>query len=112
MHIPGLTEKILEYLAPKPNENFIDCTAGGGGHTFPIAELIAPKGKILAIDWDPEAITDSIEVVFPPGTAVTAVDRMRPRGLTYEIDGTPDEQYDPMTGVEPGVRVIGRRVAG
>ena len=59
-----------------------------------------------------DTITDSIEVVFPPGTAVTAVDRMRTRGLTYEIDGTPDEQYDPMTGVEPGVRVIGRRVAG
>src|SRR3989344_2796877 len=34
MHIPVLTEKILEYLDPKPNENFIDCTAGGGGHTF------------------------------------------------------------------------------
>ena len=57
MHIPVLTEKILEYLAPKPNENFIDCTAGGGGHTFAIAVLVAPKGKVLAIDWDPEAIT-------------------------------------------------------
>src|SRR3989344_951352 len=56
MHIPVLTEKILEYLAPKPNENFIDCTAGGGGHTFAIAERVAPKGKILAIDWDPEQI--------------------------------------------------------
>ena len=56
MHIPVLTEKILEYLAPKPNENFIDCTAGGGGHTFAIAERIAPKGKVLAIDWDPEAV--------------------------------------------------------
>jgi len=56
MHIPVLTEKILEYLAPKPNENFIDCTAGGGGHTFAIAERVAPKGKVLAIDWDPEQI--------------------------------------------------------
>lgn len=56
MHVPVLTEKILEYLAPKPNENFIDCTAGGGGHTFAIAERIAPKGKVLAIDWDPEQI--------------------------------------------------------
>jgi len=56
MHIPVLTEKILEYLAPKPNENFIDCTAGGGGHTFSILERTAPRGKVLAIDWDPEQI--------------------------------------------------------
>src|SRR3989344_5751294 len=56
MHIPVLTEKILEYLAPKPNENFIDCTAGGGGHTFALAERGAPPGKILALDWGPEQI--------------------------------------------------------
>ncbi len=54
MHVPVLTEKILEYLNPQPNENFVDCTAGGGGHTFAIAERIAPKGKLLALDWDPE----------------------------------------------------------
>jgi len=56
MHIPVLSEKILEYLAPKPNENFIDCTAGGGGHIFAIAEYTNPKGKILALDWDEETI--------------------------------------------------------
>src|SRR3989344_3867742 len=61
MHIPVLTEKILEYLALKPNENFIDCTAGGGGHTFAIAERIAPKGKDLAIDWDPEAVKRKLQ---------------------------------------------------
>jgi len=56
MHIPVLSEKILEYLDPKPNENFIDCTAGGGGHIFAIAEYTSPKGKILALDWDEETI--------------------------------------------------------
>jgi len=56
MHIPVLTEKILEYTDPKPNENFIDCTGGGGGHTFQIAERTAPKGKILVLDWDAKAI--------------------------------------------------------
>ena len=61
MHEPVLTEKVLEYLDPQPNENFIDCTAGGGGHTFAIAERIAPKGKILALDWDAEAIQSFTE---------------------------------------------------
>ena len=56
MHIPVLCEKILEYFDPKPNENFIDCTAGGGGHIFAIAKYTSPKGKILALDWDEETI--------------------------------------------------------
>lgn len=56
MHTPVLTEKVLEYLNPQPNTNIIDCTTGTGGHTIPILERIAPKGKILAIDWDPQQI--------------------------------------------------------
>ena len=56
MHIPVLKEKVLEHLDPQPNQNFIDCTAGGGGHTTAILERTAPRGKVLAIDWDREAI--------------------------------------------------------
>lgn len=56
MHISVLLEKVLEYLNPQPNENFIDCTTGSGGHTLAILERTAPKGKVLAIDWDSEAI--------------------------------------------------------
>ena len=56
MHIPVLQKEVLQYLDPKPNENFIDCTVGGGGHTFSIFEKISPKGKILAIDADQEVI--------------------------------------------------------
>ena len=56
MHIPVLTERVLEYLNPQLNENFIDCTAGGGGHLFALAERVAPKGKVLAIDWDTRAV--------------------------------------------------------
>jgi len=56
MHTPVLTDKVLEYLDPKPNKNFVDCTAGAGGHIFAIAEHTAPKGKILAIDWDADTV--------------------------------------------------------
>jgi len=53
VHIPVLQKEVLEYLDPKPNENFIDCTIGEGGHSAAILEKIAPRGKILGIDWDP-----------------------------------------------------------
>jgi len=53
-HIPVLKKEVLEYLAPKANENFIDCTIGFGGHTKAILKRIKPKGKVLGIERDPE----------------------------------------------------------
>ncbi len=52
MHTPVLKEEILQFLDIKPNQNFIDCTAGEGGHTLAILEKNGPKGKVLAIDRD------------------------------------------------------------
>ena len=54
MHIPVLQNEALEYLAPKPNDNFIDCTLNGGGHAKAILEKTAPKGKVLGIEADVE----------------------------------------------------------
>jgi len=56
MHIPVLRKEVLGYLDPKPNENFIDCTIGEGGHTIAILEKNKPDGKILGIDRDREQI--------------------------------------------------------
>lgn len=72
--------------------------------------------RVLSSDERAESggstITDSIEVMLPPGTEVTALDRLQVRGLTYEVDGRPKAERDPMTGAEGGVRVIAHRVAG
>ena len=49
IHRPVLKKEVLKYLDHKPNENFIDCTANGGGHT----EAILEKGaNVLAIELD------------------------------------------------------------
>ncbi len=52
MHIPVLKEEVIHFLDVKKNENFIDCTAGQGGHSRAILERNAPEGKVLAIEWD------------------------------------------------------------
>lgn len=56
VHIPVLQKEVLQYLEPKPNENFIDCTIGKGGHALAILEKNGPNGKVLGIDQDPEII--------------------------------------------------------
>jgi 16S rRNA (cytosine1402-N4)-methyltransferase len=56
MHIPVLQKEIVQYLDPKPNENFIDCTIGEAGHSLAILERNGPEGKVLGIDQDPEMI--------------------------------------------------------
>lgn len=56
VHIPVLKNEVLKYLAPKPNENFIDCTIGEGGHAIAILRLNKPNGKVLGIDKDQKQI--------------------------------------------------------
>jgi len=59
VHQPVLAGEVIEYLKPEPNQNFIDCTLGGGGHAQEILKLSKPNGKLLGIDLDPEAIKAS-----------------------------------------------------
>lgn len=56
MHIPVLSSEVIDYLQLQPNQNIIDCTIGGGGHSFKILPHLDPDGKILGIDLSPAAI--------------------------------------------------------
>ncbi len=55
-HAPVLLKEVIEYLNPKSNQNFVDCTLGGGGHAVAILKLTGPRGKVLGIDLDHHAI--------------------------------------------------------
>lgn len=59
IHTAVLKKEVLEYLDPKPNENFVDCTVGEGGHAEEILNKVGPSGKILGIDLDPMQIVSS-----------------------------------------------------
>lgn len=60
-HIPVLLNEVIDFLDPQPNQNFIDCTLGGGGHAKEILLKTTPKGKLLGIDLDVEAINAARE---------------------------------------------------
>lgn len=57
-HIPAMLKEAMEYLAPRPGQNFIDCTLGGGGYTKAISDRLG-EGKVLAIDLDILAIANA-----------------------------------------------------
>ncbi len=56
MHIPVLQNEVLKYFNPRPDQNFIDCTFGEGGHAWAILEKVLPKGRVLGIDYSSDLI--------------------------------------------------------
>ena len=53
MHRPICVEEILNLLRPQPGETGLDATLGFGGHTQALLPLIAPNGRVFALDVDP-----------------------------------------------------------
>ncbi len=54
-HITVLMEQTVNALNIKPDGVYVDCTAGGGGHSALALEGIT-NGKLICIDQDPSAI--------------------------------------------------------
>ena len=54
-HVSVLLRESVDSLNIKDDGIYVDCTAGGGGHTSQIAERLT-TGKVIAIDQDPDAI--------------------------------------------------------
>jgi len=52
-HKPVLLKEVIEFLAVKSGEKYIDATVGGGGHS---EAILKSGGTLLGIDCDPEAI--------------------------------------------------------
>lgn len=56
--MPVMKEEVIRFLDPKPNEDFIDCTVGLGGHALAILELNKPNGRVLGVDFDPQILEE------------------------------------------------------
>ena len=55
-HIPVLLNEAIEIIDPQKNENLVDGTLGGGGHSKAILGKTSPNGKLLGMDLDAEAL--------------------------------------------------------
>lgn len=51
-----MLNECIDGLNIKPDGLYVDCTAGGGGHSFEIAKRLSEGGRLIAIDRDSDAI--------------------------------------------------------
>ena len=58
-HIPVLVDRVLQYIEPKDNGIYLDCTVGMGGHALAILEKSSPNGRLIGLDIDSEAIAEA-----------------------------------------------------
>ena len=60
-HIPVMLEECLEGLDIRPDGVYVDGTAGGAGHSSAIAARLNEKGRLIALDRDPDAVAVATE---------------------------------------------------
>lgn len=60
-HVPVLLEETIESLNINKNGIYVDCTIGGGGHSYEIAKRLSEDGKLIGIDQDTCALKAASE---------------------------------------------------
>jgi len=55
-HIPVLANEFIDALSIDPDGSYIDATFGRGGHSRMLLKRLSSKGRLLALDRDPDAI--------------------------------------------------------
>jgi 16S rRNA (cytosine1402-N4)-methyltransferase len=55
-HKTVLLEEAVDALAIRPEGAYVDATFGRGGHSRLILDRLGPRGRLIALDKDPEAV--------------------------------------------------------
>jgi 16S rRNA (cytosine1402-N4)-methyltransferase len=137
MHIPVMPREVLDLLDPQPGQVVVDATVGAARHARLLLERIAPTGRLIGIDQDPEAVAraagalaglpatlvhrnfEDIRIVLDE-LQVPAVDAILAdvgfssdqladpqRGLSFQSEGPLDMRLDP-SGGQPARTLVNR----
>ena len=55
-HVSVMLYETVDSLVTNPDGIYVDCTTGGAGHSREILKRLSDKGRLIAIDQDPDAI--------------------------------------------------------
>jgi 16S rRNA (cytosine1402-N4)-methyltransferase len=72
-HYSVMLNECIDGLNIKPDGLYVDCTAGGGGHSYAIASRLNENGRLIAIDRDIDAIEAVTERLAPYSDRVEIV---------------------------------------
>jgi 16S rRNA (cytosine1402-N4)-methyltransferase len=90
-HQAVLEEEAMDALNLQPYGVYVDCTFGRGGHSRLILDRLGDRGRLIALDRDPDAVAAAREIRDPRFTiAHSRFSRLREvlRGLQIErVDG-------------------------
>ena len=75
VHIPVLLPEVMAALDPQPGGVYVDGTLGLGGHSEAILRRSSPSGRLIAFDWDEEALRLAKERLSCFGERLTALRR-------------------------------------
>jgi 16S rRNA (cytosine1402-N4)-methyltransferase len=128
VHFPVLADHIIAALNVGPGMTVVDGTLGGGGHTALLADAVGPKGQVVALDRDPNAVAQATSrFVQSPvrlfvasyselpailrSISIDVVDAIlldlglssdqladQTRGFSYQDGGELDMRFDPRSG--------------
>jgi 16S rRNA (cytosine1402-N4)-methyltransferase len=68
-HVPVMLQEVIDGLQMNPSGIYVDCTFGGGGHSFGILKQLNVHGKLIAFDQDADAFENQPvddRVIFVP----------------------------------------------
>lgn len=61
VHKSVLLAESINWMITDPDGIYLDCTMGGAGHSRAFAEALSPRGRIIGIDQDADAIAAAKE---------------------------------------------------
>ena len=94
-HRAVLLEEAMTQLAVRAEGTYVDCTFGRGGHSRAILQRLGPRGRLIALDRDPEAVAAARAIADPRFSIEHApfsefarvLDAQLPRHGTGLVDG-------------------------
>jgi 16S rRNA (cytosine1402-N4)-methyltransferase len=73
-HVPVLLNEVLQYLAPREGDSYLDLTGGYGGHAAAVLARTKAPNQAVLVDRDPAAVQTLRETFASKGTDVRQAD--------------------------------------
>lgn len=64
-HVSVLLEECIDSLSIQPDRTYVDCTTGGGGHSYEIAARLSAGGRLICFDRDETALAAAKQKLTP-----------------------------------------------